>query len=300
MPGRFRIESGFALVAALLLSFLFVSNALAGGWAVISLDELPLDVVAGAPLTVGFTVLQHGRTPMTDLHPTITANLYKDAEFVVDAEAQGKPGHYVATLTFPREGDWQWSIQAFTMDQPMPMLSVSASGPASASIAEIEPALSFTSPTSIFSMLAIAGGLAGSVIAFRRRNRQVMVLTVLSLLVGITLFIVGAGSTSRVEAQTAASSRNGAVSSPSQVEFGKQLFIAKGCITCHQNSKMGSSSDYWTIDMGAPNLSKFSAVPEVISMRLKDPASVKSDTKMPNLDLTDVEIEALLAFINSK
>jgi len=103
-----------------------------------------------------------------------------------------------------------------------------------------------------------------------------------------------------VEAQTAASSRNGAVSSPSQVEFGKQLFIAKGCITCHQNSKVGSSSDYWTIDMGAPNLSKFSAVPEVISMRLKDPASVKSDTKMPNLDLTDVEIEALLAFINSK
>jgi hypothetical protein len=52
--------------------------------------------------------------------------------------------------------------------------------------------------------------------------------------------------------------------------------------------------------MGAPNLSKFSAAPEVIFMRLKDPSSVKSDTQMPNLDLTKVEIEALVAFINSK
>jgi hypothetical protein len=35
-------------------------------------------------------------------------------------------------------------------------------------------------------------------------------------------------------------------------------------------------------------------------MRLKDPASVKSDTQMPNLDLTEAEILALVAFINSK
>ena len=50
--------------------------------------------------------------------------------------------------------------------------------------------------------------------------------------------------------------------------------------------------------MGAPNLSNFSASPEVLFMRLKDPTSVKSDTRMPNLDLTKPEIEALIAFIN--
>jgi cytochrome c1 len=52
--------------------------------------------------------------------------------------------------------------------------------------------------------------------------------------------------------------------------------------------------------MGAPNLSNFSANPEIIFMRLKDPASVKSDTNMPNLELKESEIEALVAFINSK
>jgi cytochrome c peroxidase len=76
------------------------------------------------------------------------------------------------------------------------------------------------------------------------------------------------------------------------VELGRDLFIAKGCITCHYNSRAGSSSEYWTIDMGAPDLSKFSANPEIIFMRLKDPSSVKSDTKMPNLDLKKAEIEA--------
>ncbi len=40
-----------------------------------------------------------------------------------------------------------------------------------------------------------------------------------------------------------------------------------------------------TIEMGAPDLSKFSASPEVLVIRLKDPAAVKSDTKMPNLEL---------------
>ncbi len=119
---RFRIAMGMALLLALAAAI----PAFAGGWAVITLDELPMDVVAGEPLTVGFTVRQHGRTPMDGLEPTITAHLYKEEFFEVEAEPGGKPGHYTATLTFPREGDWNWSIQAFSMDQPMPVLSVAA------------------------------------------------------------------------------------------------------------------------------------------------------------------------------
>jgi CxxC motif-containing protein (DUF1111 family) len=99
-----------------------------------------------------------------------------------------------------------------------------------------------------------------------------------------------------VEAQSLSSTN----SSLSQVELGRQLFLAKGCITCHTNSRAVSSSDYWTIQIGAPDLSKFSANPEVIAMRLKDPTSVKSDTRMPNLELHKDEIEALVAFLNSK
>lgn len=294
-----RISRSLAIV--LLLSLLLVVPVYAGGWAVITLDELPSNVVAGEPLTIGFTVLQHGRTPMTGLDPTVTANLDKDAQFVVNAEPEGEPGHYTATLNFPKEGEWGWSIQAFTMDLTMPMLSVAPAlgAAADAPIAQAESAFPAFSPMLWMGIFALAVGLVGALIAFRSRNRQAVALTVVSLLAGVTLFIAGTGQASAVEAQADFVSNAVEDSSISQVEYGRQLFIAKGCITCHYNSKAGNSSEYWTIEMGAPDLSSFSANAEVIFMRLKDPASVKSDTQMPQLNLEEWEIEALVAFINS-
>lgn len=295
---------GRSFLVALLLSLLVIIPASAGGWAVITLDELPSNVVAGEPLTIGFTVRQHGHTPMSGLYPTITANLYKDAEFVVNAEAEGEPGHYTATLNFPKEGEWSWSIQAFSMDQPMPVLNVAPAMEAAANesvtpVTQSQPALPALPPIMWISVLALAVGLVGALIAFRSRNRQVVALTVISLVAGITLLIVGAAQPSAAEAQADFASDALADSSASQVEYGRQLFIAKGCITCHYNSKAASPSEYWTIEMGAPNLSNFSADPQIIFMRLKDPASVKSDTQMPQLNLKKWEIEALVAFINS-
>ena len=278
-----------SIAIAVLLTLALVIPVFAGGWAVITLDELPTGVMAGQPFTIGFTVLQHGRTPLDGLYPTITANLNKETEFVVNAKSEGEPGHYTATLTFPKEGQWQWSIQAFTMDQPMPVLQVAA--PSGASTLKTEPAASSLPWLWIVRTLALVGVLAGLALTLRRRNRWAAALTVLCLAVGVASFITGA-AVPAVEAQN--------VSSIPQVELGRQLFIAKGCITCHQNSRAASSSDYWTIEMGAPNLSKFSANPEVITMRLKDPSSVKSDTRMPNLGLSEAEVKALVAFINSK
>ena len=99
MFSKFRIALGMTL----LFAFANVIPVFAGGWAVITLDEIPVDIVAGEPITIGFTVMQHGQTPMNDLAPTITANLDKDQEFTVTAEHDGKPGHYTAALTFPME-----------------------------------------------------------------------------------------------------------------------------------------------------------------------------------------------------
>lgn len=294
-----------AMVIALLMSLLIAVPVFAGGWAVITLDELPTGVVAGEPLTIGFTVLQHGKTPMTDLSPIIVANLDKDTEFKIIAEEEGKPGHYSATLTFPEEGEWNWSIQAFTMDQKMPMLTVAAPVVAASNppVVVEETAASFASPTILVSAAVLALGLAGAFVGVRRRSRPLLALTALCLLAGVVLLIAGAGATSNVEAQ--AKSEVAVVgsegeSSLSQVEYGRQLFIAKGCITCHVNTRAASRSEYWTIEMGATNLSNFSASPEVLFIRLKDPSAAKSDTQMPNLELKKEEIEALVAFINSK
>jgi hypothetical protein len=285
-----------SMIVALLLTVIVVIPVLAGGWAVITLDELPSNLVAGKPFTVGFTVLQHGRTPMTDLHPTITSTLNKEQVLVLDAEPEGKPGHYIATVTLPKEGEWQWSIQAFTMDQNMPALSVAAASTVSGSESVVPIKTQATSTLMIVRALSFVVGILALAVAFRSRSRLAMALTVVCITVGVASFMTGA-AVPAVEAQSKLSND---ISPASQIEYGRQLFIAKGCITCHYNSKAASASDYWTIEMGAPNLSKFSANPEVLAMRLKDPSSVKSDTQMPNLDLTKVEIEALVAFINSK
>lgn len=292
-----------AVWLALLLALAAVIPVFAGGWAVITLDALPTNVVAGEPFTVGFTVRQHGRTPMTGLEPTITASLHKEDEFVVHAESDGKPGHYTATLTFPKEGDWRWSVQAFSMDQLMPTLNVSAlvAGSNNEAGLRTEPVQSL-STLWIVRALALGIGVLGFMIALQRKSRLAIGLTAFCLFIALGSFVTGAGMWSKVEAQAELPSEVVAVSasSPSPVELGRQLFVAKGCITCHVNRKISNSSEYWTIDMGATDLSNFSASPEALFLRLKDPASVKSDTKMPNLELREEEIEALIAFINSK
>lgn len=296
MFSRFR----FALGLALLSAFAFALPVFAGGWAVITLDELPTNIVAGEPITVGFTVLQHGQTPMNDLAPTITANLNKDEWFEVAAIRSGKPGHYTATLTFPKEGEWRWSIQAFTMDQPMPMLSVAA--PVGKTMdqpaVKSEPETASILPLLIARISALGVGLVALVFALRRKSRLAGALAAVCLLVGIGLFVM-APAVPEVEAQVKPSPEMSSGQSISQVELGRQLFVAKGCITCHANSKVANASDYWVIG-DAPDLTRFSASPEALRMRLKNPASVKSDTWMPNLNLSDPEIEALIAFINSK
>jgi hypothetical protein len=296
MSSKIRISIGIAILMSLVLAL----PAFAGGWAVITLDELPTNVVAGEPINIGFTVLQHGRTPMLDLSPTITAKSSNADSMVVNAEAEGDPGHYAATLTFSKAGNWSWSINAFTMDQPMPALTVSA--PVAAAVSQPEVATKNASPSPLFIVrgLALVIGLVGLVLAFQRKSRQAVALTAFCLLIGLASFVTGSAIPANVEAQSKSSVDMQGNSSSSQVELGRQLFLAKGCITCHVNSKASTSSDYWTIDMGAPNLSKFSGSAEVLRLRLEDPAQVKSDTKMPKLHLADDEIEALIAFINSK
>lgn len=291
----------FALGLSLIFTFIFAIPAFAGGWAVITLDEVPTGIVAGEPITIGFTVLQHGKTPMNDLAPTITANLDKEQEFVVDAKPDGKPGHYTATVTFPKDGDWMWSINAFGMEQLMPALNVSASTVAMSGepVVMSDPVKASMSMINVVRLSALGIGLIGLVIAFRRKSRFAWALTVFCLLIGVGSF-VAAPAVQKVEAQGKSSSNVvSKESSLSQVELGRQLFVAKGCITCHTNNKVENASKYWVSNAG-PNLTSFSASPEVLHIRLKNPVDAKSDTQMPNLHLSETEIEALIAFINSE
>jgi hypothetical protein len=97
------------LTAGLLM--LAAPAAVAGGWAITSMDELPGEFQAGEPYQLGYTILQHGKTPVDGAKTEITARNTTTGEtlrFV--GQADGKPGHYVAEVTFPEGGSWTWSV----------------------------------------------------------------------------------------------------------------------------------------------------------------------------------------------
>jgi hypothetical protein len=227
MLSRTSVSVGLALLLALVFAF----PAFAGGWAVITLDELPADVIAGEPLTIGFTVRQHGVTLMDGLYPTVTSTLSKEEHLVVQAEADGKPGHYTATLTFPKEGNWEWSIQAFSMDQPMPTLRVTApiATTAQQPVLKSEPVAVTLWPLLIVRVLALGLGIVALIMAYQRKSRLALSLTVLAVSIGLVSFMIGS-TVPAAEAQTQGedASELSIDTSPAQVEIGRQLFLAKG------------------------------------------------------------------------
>ncbi len=78
--------------------------------------------------------------------------------------------------------------------------------------------------------------------------------------------------------------------------YGRALFQAKGCVGCHQHREVNPGSG---VSVG-PDLSSRSLEPDFLRSWLKDPAAVRPGTQMPNLHLSDQEIEALIAFLVSE
>ncbi len=104
-----------------LLAFIGVvalaTPALAGGWAVVTLDTVPTAIRANQSLNFGFMVRQHGVTPV-DVHtwngsmPVFTAtNAHTGETLRVDARKEGVEGHYVVDVTFPHAGAWDVEIK---------------------------------------------------------------------------------------------------------------------------------------------------------------------------------------------
>jgi hypothetical protein len=124
------------LVFALMLAL--VPAVLAGGWAVVTLDEPPGDIRAGEPWTMGFTVLQHGQTPVHDLgdgvpiEPLLVAENPADGRRVeVMATPSKEVGHFTVEVNFPTEGEWTWTIfpnplAGETLFEPLTVLPAAA------------------------------------------------------------------------------------------------------------------------------------------------------------------------------
>jgi plastocyanin len=85
---------------------------LAGGYAVVRLDEEPEEVFVEKPWTFGFMVLQHDISPNSDVTPVLRAQHKETGETITAAGAQlGEVGHFAVVVTFPRAGEWKWAIE---------------------------------------------------------------------------------------------------------------------------------------------------------------------------------------------
>ncbi len=110
------------------------AGALAGGWATVGLSSTPDGLAPGAPWQVDIEVLQHGRTPLDTVHPSVTiASADGDTRRTFATRRAGKPGVHRATVTFPRAGTWNYVVDdGFSARHPYPAVQIGGAGAAAA------------------------------------------------------------------------------------------------------------------------------------------------------------------------
>lgn len=161
------------LVIVVMALLATTAAVLAGGWAVVTLDSPPGEIHAGEPWTVGFTVLQHGQTPVHNLGPgsPVEPLLIATNADGRRVEAQATPteevSHFVAEVTFPSEGSWEWTIHPNPLagESLFEPLTVMAARPAAAEAVVAPAAAQPATVTAAESDAAPAGALRWAALA---------------------------------------------------------------------------------------------------------------------------------------
>jgi hypothetical protein len=169
-----------ATLAATIATLVIASSALAGGWANAILDDPGAGGApsAGEPVTIGFTLLQHGVTPVDWGSPTITiTNTATGEESTFEARQAGASGHWVVQVTYPTNGTWRTTVSHPDLEIGMQGFSPVTIGPAGAA-----PAAPATVATTAASMnplqpiaavvfaLALLAALLLAIVGLRRRR----------------------------------------------------------------------------------------------------------------------------------
>jgi len=107
---------------------LLAAIAAYGGWAAITVENLPEYVVARQPVSLTFTVRQHGVRPLTGLQPRVEAT-----SGTLTTTAAATPGteggQYTAALMLPDTGDWAITIHSGFGNSTTTLLPIKAIAP---------------------------------------------------------------------------------------------------------------------------------------------------------------------------
>ena len=121
-----------ALVAAAIVAALVLpASAAAGGYATVGLSSLPDGTPPGTPWHVTLTILQHGRTPLSDVKPTLRIRSGDGTTTrTFAAKPAGKPGTFTADVVFPAPGRWRYSVDdGFSQTHAFAPVAIGSSRP---------------------------------------------------------------------------------------------------------------------------------------------------------------------------
>jgi mono/diheme cytochrome c family protein len=82
-----------------------------GGWAVVTVDNLPNHGVVGQPLRLDFMIRQHGVTPLAGLTPRVEVRSGTTESVEVATPGSGQ-GRYGATMRLTKAGEWTVTIHS--------------------------------------------------------------------------------------------------------------------------------------------------------------------------------------------
>jgi hypothetical protein len=149
-----------------------------GGWAISTLDEMPAPA-PGESVTIGFTIRQHGVTPVNIDEPGVDVGVVvtepSGGVVFFPAAQEGAIGHYVADVVFGEVGVHSWAIrQGWFSDHDLGTIDTSKAGSGDAGTSGTSTStqlLRYGMPTLA---VALAGYAAIDAIGSRRRRRAVV------------------------------------------------------------------------------------------------------------------------------
>ena len=144
------------------------AGALAGGWATVTLSSTPDGLSPGQPWLVELEILQHGRTPLDGVEPSIVlTDQATGATRTVAAKPTGRPGMYEARAVFPEAGRWSFAVDdGFSQVHDYPAVTIGGAA----------TALAPTGGGDAFPWLAVGvallAGIAAAALAVGLRRRR--------------------------------------------------------------------------------------------------------------------------------